>query len=66
MDIAAHFAETYAFIEAAREAEGAVLVHCHEGKSRSVTLTLAYLMESQARCLMETGLSASPWAYLNL
>jgi len=33
-----------AFIEAAREEEGVVLVHCWAGISRSVTVCLAYLM----------------------
>lgn len=32
------------WIDAALSAGGAVLVHCHEGKSRSVALLLAYLM----------------------
>jgi len=48
VDIAAHFETAYAFIEEARVKQEAVLVHCHEGKSRSVTLVLAYLMKSQA------------------
>jgi hypothetical protein len=34
------------WIDAALASGGAVLVHCHEGKSRSVTLLLAYLMMS--------------------
>lgn len=32
------------WIDAALSSGGAVLVHCHEGKSRSVTLLVAYLM----------------------
>ena len=49
MDIGEHFQAAYDFIEAAKAAGEAVLVHCHEGKSRSVTLVLAYLMRSQVR-----------------
>lgn len=30
-----------------------MLVHCHEGKSRSVTLLLAYLMMQQGMSLAE-------------
>jgi protein-tyrosine phosphatase len=35
------------WIDASLASGGAVLVHCHEGKSRSVTLLLAYLMLSR-------------------
>jgi hypothetical protein len=47
-DIGRFFDEAAAFIEAARECGGAALVHCHEGKSRSVTLVLAYFMQAKA------------------
>ena len=46
-DIGAYFDTAREFIDAAAAAEGAVLVHCHEGKSRSVTLVLAYFMQTQ-------------------
>ena len=46
-DISTHFAAAYAFIASAAAAGGAVLVHCHEGKSRSVALVLAYLMRAK-------------------
>ena len=46
-DISTHFAVAYAFIAGAAAAGGAVLVHCHEGKSRSVALVLAYLMRAK-------------------
>lgn len=51
VDIAAYFSKAHTFIEQARGRGTAVLVHCHEGKSRSITLVLAYLMKSQARPL---------------
>lgn len=47
-DIGRFFDEAAAFIEAARDCGGAALVHCHEGKSRSVTLVLAYFMQAKA------------------
>ena len=47
MDITAFFRTAYSFIEQAKAKGTAVLVHCHEGKSRSVTLVLAYLMKAQ-------------------
>jgi len=42
--IADHFAEALAFVRAARETGGSVLVHCQMGKSRSVTVAAACLM----------------------
>ncbi|EQC31458.1 hypothetical protein SDRG_11056 [Saprolegnia diclina VS20] len=42
--IEAHFAASNAFIERATSSGGNVLVHCFAGKSRSVTLILAYLV----------------------
>lgn len=46
-DIGRFFDSAAAFIDAARESGGAALVHCHEGKSRSVTLVLAYFMQAK-------------------
>jgi protein-tyrosine phosphatase len=40
-----HFAETYDFIERHLQAGHNTLVHCHAGKSRSVTIVIAYLMK---------------------
>ena len=60
VDIAQHFHSAFSFIEGAKEAGGAVLVHCHEGKSRSVTLALAYLMRSQARSWVPLLLHSCP------
>ncbi len=48
-DIGRFFAAAAAFIEEARASGGAALVHCHEGKSRSVTLVLAYFMQAMVR-----------------
>ncbi len=48
-DIERFFEDARRFIDAAAAAGGSALVHCHEGKSRSVTLVLAYLMRAQAR-----------------
>jgi protein-tyrosine phosphatase len=43
--------QVQAWIDAALGSGGAVLVHCHEGKSRSVALLLAYLMISKGHTL---------------
>lgn len=43
--------QVQSWIDAALSAGGAVLVHCHEGKSRSVALLLAYLMISKGHTL---------------
>ena len=40
-----HLPEAFAFIEKARVSGERVLVHCHAGMSRSVTVILAYLMK---------------------
>ena len=45
-DIASHFPAALAFISAASEAQGRVLVHCRAGISRSATLVMAYLMRA--------------------
>jgi protein-tyrosine phosphatase len=39
------------WIDGALSANGSVLVHCHEGKSRSVALLMAYLMISKGLTL---------------
>ena len=50
-DIGRYFDAARAFIDGAAAVGGAVLVHCHEGKSRSVTLVLAYFMQTQVPSL---------------
>ncbi|KAH8372076.1 hypothetical protein KR093_009988 [Drosophila rubida] len=50
-DVAMHFPAAIQFIEEARNANSAVLVHCLAGVSRSVTVTLAYLMHTRALSL---------------
>lgn len=48
-DLARFFAQTNAFIGAARAAGGAVLVHCIAGISRSVSVATAYLLYTTSR-----------------
>lgn len=43
-NLAKYFHECFDFIDEAKTTGGAVLVHCHAGISRSVTIVLAYLM----------------------
>ena len=45
--LAVHFNETTPFIDAARSGGGRCLVHCWEGRSRSVTVITAYLIERE-------------------
>lgn len=50
-DLAVHFPKAIQFIDEARSKGAAVLVHCLAGVSRSVTVTLAYLMHTKSLCL---------------
>ena len=45
--LAVHFNETAAFIDAARSGGGRCYVHCWEGRSRSVTVITAYLIQRE-------------------
>lgn len=45
VDLEEHFDECFAFINEAKQNGGAVLVHCFAGRSRSVTVVVAYLMK---------------------
>ncbi|MCO5554690.1 hypothetical protein L7F22_008223 [Adiantum nelumboides] len=46
VDLEEHFDDCFAFINEARQSGGAVLVHCFAGRSRSVTVVVAYLMKT--------------------
>lgn len=48
-----HFAEGIAFIKEGMK-EGAVLVHCFAGVSRSATMTIAYLMKEHKLTFYES------------
>lgn len=52
-DISWAFEAVNSFIEAARERGENVLVHCFQGKSRSPTIAIAYLMMSEGYTLRE-------------
>jgi hypothetical protein len=52
-DIGCYFDEARSFIDSAAAAGGAVLVHCHEGKSRSATLVLAYFMKTKVAAVRQ-------------
>lgn len=52
-DCAAAWEEGLTILDGVREAGGRALVHCHEGKSRSVSLCLAYFMTREKRTLAE-------------
>lgn len=45
VDMTQHLAGAFHFIEEARQNGERVLVHCHAGRSRSVTIVMAYLMK---------------------
>ncbi|CAI8585003.1 unnamed protein product [Vicia faba] len=48
-----YFNECFEFIDEAKKKGGHVLVHCYAGKSRSVTIIVAYLMKSRGMGLSE-------------
>lgn len=50
-NLAEHFPEAIDFIDEARSSKSGILVHCHGGVSRSVTVTVAYLMQKQGLSL---------------
>lgn len=52
-NLAQHFEECFSFIDEAKREGGGVLVHCFAGRSRSVTVILAYLMRTHHMSLSE-------------
>ncbi|XP_024530549.1 dual specificity protein phosphatase PHS1 [Selaginella moellendorffii] len=52
-DIASHFEEACGYIEDCEKSGGKALVHCFEGKSRSATIVLAYLMLAKGFTLLD-------------
>ncbi|ERN12348.1 dual specificity protein phosphatase 1 [Amborella trichopoda] len=52
-NIEQYFDECISFIEDARKAGGGVLVHCFAGRSRSVTIIVAYLMKVRSMSLSD-------------
>ena len=68
--IAGHFAAALAFVRTARSAGGNTLIHCQMGKSRSVTVAAAILMQEDAgigwREALQRVRSARPQAAPNL
>lgn len=52
-NIMQHFGETSAFIREARNHGGAVFLHCIEGKSRSASCVIAFLMDTVGMALQD-------------
>ncbi|KAG0479761.1 hypothetical protein HPP92_010619 [Vanilla planifolia] len=52
-NIKEHFDECFDFIEESRQKGGGVLVHCFAGRSRSVTVIIAYLMKKYQMSLSQ-------------
>ena len=69
VDLRQHFDSAFAFMdEALQSGQGGVLVHCFAGRSRSVTVTVAYLMRSQQMSMhaaMNAVLAVRPIAQPN-
>ncbi|XP_020700974.1 dual specificity protein phosphatase 1 isoform X1 [Dendrobium catenatum] len=52
-NISKYFHECFDFIDQARHAGGGALVHCFAGRSRSVTVIIAYLMKEHQMSLSQ-------------
>ncbi|KAF3455742.1 hypothetical protein FNV43_RR00384 [Rhamnella rubrinervis] len=52
-NIKQYFEECFDFIDEAKRAHGGVLVHCFMGRSRSVTIIVAYLMRKHGMSLSQ-------------
>ena len=53
VNIKDHFQKTFDFINDMRSRKKNVLVHCHAGISRSATMVIAYIMQSEKKSLGE-------------
>ncbi|KAF8401640.1 hypothetical protein HHK36_012586 [Tetracentron sinense] len=53
INIAQYFDECFSFIDEAKRMGGGVLVHCFVGRSRSVTIVIAYLMKKHNMSLSQ-------------
>jgi len=52
-DLLSQFENCLEFIDVGRKADGAVLVHCYAGQSRSATVVIAYVMQALGLTLDE-------------
>ncbi|KAK7387798.1 hypothetical protein VNO78_22591 [Psophocarpus tetragonolobus] len=52
-DLKQYFNECFDFIDEAKRQGGGVLVHCFAGRSRSVTIVVAYLMKTRGMSFSE-------------
>lgn len=53
-DISKFFADAFAHLDQVHKASGRVLVHCHQGVSRSATVVFAYLIHTRGWTLKQT------------
>ncbi|KAL3505863.1 hypothetical protein ACH5RR_031245 [Cinchona calisaya] len=53
INVSQYFDECFEFIDEAKSKGGGVLVHCFVGRSRSVTVVLAYLMKKNGMSLSQ-------------
>nr|XP_028951475.1 dual specificity protein phosphatase 1-like [Malus domestica] len=52
-DLKQHFDECIEYIDEAKRSGGGVLVHCFVGRSRSVTIIVAYLMKKHGMSISQ-------------